>query len=167
MRLAVVKSGIVGDQLTNTTGLDFGGVLVGDPFPTASVPSAVSRPIPEPPTRLGSPGSTTDPPVRGVSPVDVPVPASEKLSIGTNGGPTVLLIGLTTSSGSAQSTQVTSTFVRAGALSVAAIKGPPPGVLGPRPGLPLGAAGGLRDPRTPMRALPVDVPAVDDSASSS
>ena len=37
MRLAVVKSGIVGDQLTDITGPDFGGVLVGDPFSTSSV----------------------------------------------------------------------------------------------------------------------------------
>jgi hypothetical protein len=146
MRLAVVNSGIDGDQLTDVTGLDFGGVLVGDPFSTSSVPSAAPRPIPEPPTRLSSPGPTTDLPVRGVSTVDVPVPAGEKLLIGTNGGPTVLLTGLATGSGSAQSTRVTSTFVRAGALSVAAIRGSPPGVLGRGPAYRFGLHRGSAAP---------------------
>ena len=78
--------------------------------------------------------------------MDVPVPAGEKLSIGTNGGPTVLLTGLTTGSESAQSIRVTSTFVPAGAQWVAAIKASPPGVLGRGPAYRFGLHRGSAAP---------------------
>ena len=143
LRLGVVHRGIVDDQLTDIPRLDSSGALVGGgPFSTSPIPSGPPRPIPERPTRLSSPGPTTDLPVRGVSTVDVPVPAGEKLPLGMNGGPTVQ----TTGSGSAKSNQVTSTFVRAGAQSVAAIKGSSPGVLGRGPAYRFGPPRGCAAP---------------------
>ncbi len=148
LRSAVVDRGTVGDQLTSITGPDFSGVVVAVSPSTSSVPSGTSRPTPEPPTSLDSPGATTDLPASAVSTVDVPIPAGEVVLIGSNGGPTVLLTrltGLTRDVDAAQSLEVVLTFARAGALSVTAIMSSPPGAL-------------LRGPahRSQLHGLPVD-----------